>query len=99
MVRLSAPGKLRFNQADQLNIVYGGSEANVAASLARFGLEASFVSSLPKNDLGYAAAEVLAKNGVNTDSLFFQEGRIGLYFLEQGSWESELEKVCSELNI
>lgn len=55
MLRLSPPGFLRFSQASQLDVVYGGGESNVAVSLARFGLPAEFVTRLPANDLGDCA--------------------------------------------
>ena len=55
MLRLATPGYLRFGQATEFEVTYGGGEANVAVSLANYGIEASFVSSLPNNDIGEAA--------------------------------------------
>ena len=55
MLRLSPPNFLRFSQTDQFDIVYGGGESNFALSLANFGIDTSFVSRLPNNDIGNCA--------------------------------------------
>jgi 2-dehydro-3-deoxygluconokinase len=52
MLRLSTPGFTRFLQTNQFDINYGGGEANVAASLAQFGLDAYFICKLPKHEIG-----------------------------------------------
>jgi len=85
MMRLSAPLNSRFIQADQLNITYGGGEANVAASLAHLGIPASHVTCFPDNDLGRAAAAFCRKYGVETADMLFEGQRLGLYFLEVGA--------------
>ena len=51
MLRLATPGYERFSQATQFNATFGGGEANVAVSLANYGLNAEFVTRLPKNDI------------------------------------------------
>lgn len=85
MLRLSTPIQSRFVQANQLNVHFGGGEANVAVSLANYGHDAYFVSKLPKNEIGQAAVNELRKHGVHTD--YIQRGgeRIGIYYLETGS--------------
>jgi 2-dehydro-3-deoxygluconokinase len=85
MLRLSTPGFSRFSQATNLNVQYGGSEANVAASLAYFGLKAEHVTRFPKNDLGEAATQTLRKHGVITDHIEYGDERMGIYFLENGA--------------
>lgn len=85
MIRLSTPRFERFIQADSFDVVYGGGEANVAVSLANFGLNAYFVSKLPKNEIGQAAVNHLKRYGVNTDYILRGGERIGLYYLESGA--------------
>ena len=64
MLRLATPGYARFSQVDNFNATYGGGEANVAVSLANYGIEVDFVSRLPKNDIGHACMMDLRKYGV-----------------------------------
>lgn len=85
MMRLSPPGHLRFAQARSFDVIYGGGEANVAATLARFGLSADFVTRLPANDLGDACIGYLASWGVGTSKIVRGGDRLGLYFLETGA--------------
>jgi len=66
-------------------MVFGGSEANVAAGLANFGMEVAHVTAFPEHDLGEAAKSNLRKNGIDTTYVKFLPGRLGVYFLEQGS--------------
>lgn len=87
MMRLSTPGNERFLQANSYNVVFGGAEANVAVSLAQFGIQAAHVTAFPANDIGKAAKAYLRQMGVDTSFIFFQEGRMGLYFLENGSMQ------------
>jgi len=85
MMRLATPGRLRFSQAKELELTYGGGEANVAVSLANFGLDASFVTRLPKNPFGDAAVSTLRGLGVDTSHVARGGERIGVYFLETGA--------------
>ncbi|MGI6705075.1 MAG: PfkB family carbohydrate kinase [Clostridia bacterium] len=85
MLRLSPPGHLRLVQANSLDVVYGGSEANVAVALAQLGLDASFVTRLPDNDLGAGAINELRRHGVDTRHIVRGGNRIGIYFLEKGA--------------
>ena len=85
MMRLATPGRLRFSQATELELTYGGGEANVAVSLANFNLDATFVTRLPKNPFGDGAIEVLRGRGVDTSSILRGGERIGIYFLETGA--------------
>ena len=85
MLRLSPPGYLRFEQAHSFDVVYGGGEANVAVSLANYGLDACFVTKVPANPIGQAAINEMRRYGV--DTRFMQKGgeRLGIYFLEKGA--------------
>jgi len=85
MLRLATPGYLRFAQATELESTFGGGEANVAVSLANYGIPASFVTSLPKNDLGEAAIADLRSLNVDTSLIARGGDRIGIYFLESGA--------------
>jgi 2-dehydro-3-deoxygluconokinase len=85
MMRLATPGRLRFNQATQFDVTYGGGEANVAVSLANFGLDATFVTRLPPNPFGDAAVQTLRGLGVDTTRIARAGERIGIYFLETGA--------------
>ena len=85
MLRLATPGYLRFAQTDIFEATYGGGEANVAVSLANYGLQAQFVTRLPQNDLGEAAVMNLRKYNVDTDSIIWGGERLGIYFLESGA--------------
>ena len=64
MLRLATPDYLRFNQTNQLNATFGGGEANVAVSLANYGIDTEFVTRLPKNDIARACVMDLRKYGV-----------------------------------
>ena len=85
MLRLIPPGHLRFVQADSLIVTFGGGEANVAVSLANYGIESYFVSQLPANYLGRAAANHLRRYGVDISYLAWGGKRLGIYFSETGA--------------
>ena len=82
MLRLSPPDSLRFVQAHSFNATYGGSEANVAVSLANFNLNVDFVTRLPRNDIGYACLNYLRQYGVGVKNIVWGGDRLGIYFLE-----------------
>ncbi len=85
MLRLSAPGFERFMQSPSLNATFGGGEANVAVSLANFGMNAKFVTRLPKNDIAEACIRELRGFGVDTSAIIRGGDRMGIYFLENGA--------------
>lgn len=85
MLRLAPGGACRFVQADTFEATYGGGEANVAVSLANYGLEAFFVTKLPEHEIGQAAVNSLRRYGVNTSCIVRGGERIGIYFLEKGA--------------
>lgn len=85
MLRLSTPGHLRFCQSDTYAATFGGGEANVAVSLANFGLETEFITRLPKNDIANACLMELRKHGVGTRHILYGGDRLGIYFLETGA--------------
>ncbi len=85
MLRLSTPGYKRFVQSESFDVVYGGGEANVAVSLANYGLEPYFVSKLPLNPIGDSAVNSLRRFGVNTNYIARGGERVGIYYLETGA--------------
>jgi 2-dehydro-3-deoxygluconokinase len=85
MLRLKSPGLERLFQSPSLEATFGGGEANVAVSLAQFGLDTGFVTVLPENDIGHACLRELRGFGVDVSGILRKQGRIGLYFLETGA--------------
>lgn len=85
MIRLSPPDYLRFGQTNLLDFSFGGGEANVAVSLANYGIPVSFVSRLPDNDLADACIAELKGLGVGTGHILRGGERMGVYFLEKGA--------------
>ena len=85
MMRLNPEGYLRFLQAEKFEASYAGGEANVAVSLANYGLDASFVTKLPDNLLGEAARNAVRHFGVDTQDIVWGGKRLGLYFVEKGA--------------
>lgn len=85
MLRLAPEGYLRFIQADRFTATFGGGEANVAVSLANYGLDAAFVTKLPDNPIGQAAVNSLRRFGVDTNHIVRGGDRVGIYYLEKGA--------------
>lgn len=85
LLRLSPPGFQRFSQTQSFEANYGGSESNVAVTLANFGIPVEFVTRLPKNDFGRSAEIELRKRGVGTGHIIYGGERLGIYFLETGA--------------
>ena len=85
MLRLAPEGYYRFVQAEQYGATYGGGEANVAVSLANFGIDTAFVSKLPKHEIGQAGVNSLRRYGVNTEFIARGGDRVGIYYLEKGA--------------
>ncbi len=85
MLRLAPPGYERFVQTSTFGATFGGGEANVAVSLANFGIDARFVTKLPKHEIGNAAVNSLRKFGVDTTAIIRGGDRVGIYYLEKGA--------------
>jgi 2-dehydro-3-deoxygluconokinase len=85
MLRLKSPGYERLFQSPSLEATFGGAEANVAISLAHFGLDSAFVTVLPNNDVGDAVIRELRRFGVDTSQVVRKGSRVGIYYLETGS--------------
>jgi 2-dehydro-3-deoxygluconokinase len=98
MLRLSPPGFQRFSQARSFDVIYGGGEANVAASLANYGLPVEFVTRLPDNDIGEACLNFLRQYGVGTQHIARGGERLGIYFLEMGAVQRGSKVVYDRAN-
>ena len=85
MLRLKAPGHERFFQSPMLEATFGGGEANVAVSLANYGMDAEFLTVLPNNDIAECCIRELRYFGVDTKKIVRGDGRMGIYYLEGGA--------------
>ena len=85
MLRLNPEGYLRFVQATKFEASYAGGEANVAVSLANYGLDAAFVSKVPAHEIGQCAVNALRRYGVDTSNMLRGGERLGAYFVEKGA--------------
>ena len=92
MLRLAPEGYNRFVQADTYGATYGGGEANVAVSLANYGMDAAYVTKLPAHAIGQAAVNSLRRYGVDTKLITRGGDRVGIYFNEKGA--SQRGSVC-----
>ncbi|MBQ8426960.1 MAG: sugar kinase [Clostridia bacterium] len=85
MLRLQPENYLRFLQAEKYGATFGGAEANVAVSLANYGIDVAFVSKLPEHDIGQSAVNSLRKFGVDTSKIVRGGERVGIYYCEKGA--------------
>jgi 2-dehydro-3-deoxygluconokinase len=92
MLRLAPEGYNRFFQNDRMQATFGGGEANVAVSLANFGLSSTYVTKLPEHAIGQAAVNALRAFGVDTSHITRGGERVGIYYLEKGA--SQRGSVC-----
>ena len=92
MIRLQPYHYERFVQADRLEFTFGGGEANVAVSLANYGMDVAYVTKLPEHALGQCALNSLRRYGVDTSRIVRGGDRIGIYFNEKGA--AQRPSVC-----
>ena len=85
MMRLTTPGNLRLQQSRELSVNYGGSEANVAISVANFGGQVDYVTRLPENPLGEACIAELRSHNIGTDHILTGGKRLGTYYMEKAA--------------
>ena len=85
MLRLAPENYLRFVQSEKYEATFGGAEANVAVSLANYGVDCAFVSKLPAHEIGQAAVNSLRKFGVDTSKIVRGGNRVGIYYCEKGA--------------
>lgn len=97
MLRLATPGFERFGQSGNLSATFGGGEANVAVSLANFGIPVQYITRLPENEIADACIRELRGFGVDTSLIVRGGSRMGIYFLESGA-VSRASKVIYDRN-
>ena len=85
MMRLNPEGYFRFVQAEKFEATYTGGEANVAASLANYGMDAAFVTKVPSHEIGQCAVNALRRFGVDTKFMVRGGDRLGIFFVEKGA--------------
>lgn len=93
LLRLTPPGYMKFSQSRQWNASFGGSETNVAVSLAHFGLRSDFVTRVPDNEIAQACIMDLASHKVETDNIIYGGRRLGLYYYENTAWQRTAKVV------
>ncbi len=93
MLRLSPPGNQRFFQTHSFEVEFGGSEANVGAAMAYWGMNVAHLTAFPDNEIGWAASGQLRKNGIDTQFIPFLPGRMGIYFLENGAMQRSSQVI------
>ena len=98
MLRLKSPGLERFFQSPMLEATFGGGEANVAVSLANYGMDAKYVTVLPDNDIAKACVRELRGFGVDVSDIVYQDGRMGIYFLESGANQRASKVIYDRAN-
>ena len=98
MLRLNPPLYERFVQATKFDCTYSGAEANVAVSLANYGLDAAFVTKLPSHEIGQSAINSLRKYGVDTSKIVRGGDRIGVYFVEKGASQRASKVIYDRAN-
>ncbi len=98
MLRLSPPGNQRFFQTNSFDVEFGGSEANVGAALAYWGMQVAHLTAFPDHEIGWAAAGQLRKNGIDTRFIPHISGRMGVYYLEQGSMQRSSQVIYDRVN-
>ena len=98
MLRLNPEGYLRLTQSTKLEASYAGGEANVAVSLANFGLDAAFVTKVPAHDIGQCAVNALRQFGVDTSMILRGGDRLGVYFVEKGASQRPSKVIYDRAN-
>lgn len=98
MMRLNPEGYCRFVQANAFEASYAGGEANVAVSLANYGMDAVFVSKVPAHEIGQSAVNALRKYGVDTSKIVRGGDRLGIYFVEKGASQRASKVIYDRAN-
>ena len=98
MLRLAPENYLRFVQSEKYEATFGGAEANVAVSLANYGIDAAFVTKLPEHEIGQAAVNSLRKFGVDTSLIIRGGDRVGIYYCEKGASQRPSKVIYDRAN-
>lgn len=98
MLRLNPESYLRFVQAPKFEATFAGGEANVAVSLANYGLDAGFVTKVPNHEIGQSAVNALRRYGVDTSCILRGGDRLGVYFVEKGASQRPSKVIYDRAN-
>ncbi len=98
MMRLNPEGYLRLVQAERLEATYAGGEANVAVSLANYGVDAAFVTKVPAHEIGQMAVNALRRYGVDTSEIVRGGDRLGVFFVEKGASQRASKVIYDRAN-
>jgi len=98
MLRLNPLGYKRFVQSEEFEVSYAGGEANVAVSLAQFGFQSSYVTMVPKHEIGQSAVNALNRYGVDTSNIVRGGERLGVYFVEKGASQRASKVIYDRAN-
>lgn len=98
MMRLAPLGYERFVQSNKLDMTFGGGEANVAVSIANYGMDACFVTKVPKHDIGQCVVNELRRYGVDTSKITRGGDRLGIYFCEKGASQRASNVIYDRAN-
>jgi 2-dehydro-3-deoxygluconokinase len=98
MLRLSPPGFERLLQSPMLVATFGGGEANVAVSVANFGLESTYITAVPPHAIGDAVIRALRAEGVRTDQIIRSGSRLGVYYAETGASQRASNVIYDRAN-
>lgn len=98
LLRLAAPRYTKLFQKDNLECTFCGSEANVAVSLANFGIDSVYITKVPNSDVGHAAVNSLQYFDVDTSNVIYANGRLGLYYLEKGASQRPSKVIYDRSN-
>jgi 2-dehydro-3-deoxygluconokinase len=98
MLRLAPPGFLRFTQARSFDVIYGGGEANVAVSLANFGVPVDYVTRVPGHEIGEACLQFMRQYGVGTSKIVRGGERLGIYYMEMGAVQRASKVIYDRAN-
>ena len=98
MQRLCPKGYNRFVQATELEVTYAGGEANVAVSLANYGEDVSYVTKVPKHEIGQAAVNAVRRYGVDTRYMLRDGNTLGSYYVEKGASQRPSKVIYNRAN-
>ena len=98
LLRLTPPGYMKFSQSNSIRATFGGSETNVAVSLAHLGLDSEFITRLPNNDIAQSCVMDLRSHGVKTENIIYGGERLGLYYFENTSSQRAAKVVYDRAN-
>jgi len=98
LLRLSTPSSVKYAQTDHLDMIFGGSEANIAVSLSILGNNSTYITALPDNNLGKTAIQKLRAYGVDTKQIHTDNRRFGIYFTELGAGMRSTDVIYDRLN-